>query len=400
MKIAIAGAGYVGLSLAVLLSRNHEVTVVDTDCLKVRQINSRISPIKDPDIERCFEEGGLNLAAVQDGREGEDAYREADFAIIATPTDYDAEKNYFDTSLVEKAAETILRVSKDAVIVIKSTVPVGYTEGVCRKTGADRILFSPEFLREGHALGDNLWPSRIVVGVPWKKQKMMETAAVFAALLREGALREDVPVIITGASEAEAIKLFSNTYLALRISFFNELDTYAEIRGLDAKQMIGGVCLDPRIGDYYNNPSFGYGGYCLPKDTKQLLANYRDVPENIIGAIVESNRTRKDFVAEQILKRAKGHITAGIYRLTMKIHSDNFRHSSVLGIIKRLRQKGMQIIIYEPGLKEDSFMECERIESLQEFKGRSDIIIANRYSEELMDCSEKVYTRDIYGKDE
>lgn len=409
MKIVIAGAGYVGMSLAVLLSQKHEVTVVDAEPSKVRQINSGKPPIKDLDIERYFAERELNLTAVGEGEGEEAAYREADFAIIATPTDYDAEKNYFDTSLVEQVAEKVLRLSKNAVIVIKSTVPVGYTERLCQRLGAGRILFSPEFLREGHGMRDNLYPSRIIVGIPQNNQDAAADAGAFAKLLKEGALKEDVPVILTGASEAEAVKLFANTYLALRISFFNELDTYAELRGLDAKQMIEGVCLDPRIGNYYNNPSFGYGGYCLPKDTKQLLANYRDVPENIIGAIVDANRTRKDFVAEQILKKAgwetaeknmKGHITAGIYRLTMKAHSDNFRNSSVIGIIKRLKQKGIKIIIYEPGLKKGMFMECERIESLQEFKDRCDIIITNRQSEELLDCREKVYTRDIYGRDE
>lgn len=409
MKIAVAGAGYVGLSLAVLLSQKHEVTVVEPELLKVRQINNRKSPIKDSDIEYYFTEKTLNLTAVPEGEEGDAAYRAAHFAIIATPTDYDAKKDCFDTSLVEQVAKRILRVSKDAAIVIKSTVPVGYTERLSRELDTERILFSPEFLREGQALRDNLYPSRIIVGVPWKNQEAAESAGVFAGLLQEGALKENVPVMITGASEAEAVKLFSNTYLALRISFFNELDTYAELRGLDAKQMIEGVCLDSRIGDYYNNPSFGYGGYCLPKDTKQLLANYRDVPENIIRAIVEANRTRKDFVAEQALKKLwsetseggiKERATAGIYRLTMKIHSDNFRHSSVLGVIKRLKQKGIKIIIYEPGLKEELFMGCERVRSLQEFKDRCDIIIANRYSQELSDCGEKVYTRDIYGKDE
>ncbi len=409
MKIAIAGAGYVGLSLAVLLSQNHEVTVVDIDISKIRQINSRISPIKDSDIENYFAEKELSLTAVPEGEAGEAAYREARFIIIATPTDYDTKKNYFDTSLVEQVAEKVLRISKNGVIVIKSTVPVGYTERLCRKLRTERILFSPEFLREGRALRDNLYPSRIIVGMPCENQDTAENAGAFAKLLQEGVLKEDVPVMLTRASEAEAVKLFANTYLALRISFFNELDTYAEMRGLDAKRMIEGVCLDPRIGNYYNNPSFGYGGYCLPKDTKQLLANYRDVPEDIIGAIVEANRTRKDFVAEQALKKGRGEaaekgetgrITAGIYRLTMKIHSDNFRHSSVLGIIKRLKQKGIKIIIYEPGLKEDMFMGCERTESLQEFKDRCDVIIANRYSEELLDCREKVYTRDIYGKDE
>lgn len=329
MKIVIAGAGYVGMSLAVLLSQKHEVTVVDAEPSKVRQINSGKPPIKDLDIERYFAERELNLTAVGEGEGEEAAYREADFAIIATPTDYDAEKNYFDTSLVEQVAEKVLRLSKNAVIVIKSTVPVGYTERLCQRLGAGRILFSPEFLREGHGLRDNFYPSRIIVGIPQDNQDAAADAGAFAKLLKEGALKEDVPVILTGASEAEAVKLFANTYLALRISFFNELDTYAELRGLDAKQMIEGVCLDPRIGNYYNNPSFGYGGYCLPKDTKQLLANYRDVPENIIGAIVDANRTRKDFVAEQILKKAgwetaeknmKGHITVGIYRLTMKAH--------------------------------------------------------------------------------
>lgn len=409
MKIAVAGGGYVGLSLAVLLSQRHEVTVVDPELSKVRQINSRKSPVKDSDMERYLAEEELNLTAVPEGEEGDAAYREADFAIIAAPTDYDAKKDCFDTSLVEQIAKKILRVSKDAVIVIKSTIPVGYTERLCRELDTERILFSPEFLREGYALRDNLFPSRIIVGIPWRNQESAESAGAFAGLLQEGALKEDVPVMFTGASEAEAVKLFANTYLALRISFFNELDTYAEMRGLDTKQMIEGVCLDPRIGDYYNNPSFGYGGYCLPKDTKQLLANYRDVPENIIRAIVEANRTRKDFVAERALEKArnetaekpiKEHITAGIYRLTMKIHSDNFRHSSILGIIKRLKQKGVKVIIYEPELKEDLFMECKRISSLQEFKEYCDVIIANRYSEELSDCREKVYTRDIYGKDE
>lgn len=404
MKIAVAGAGYVGMSLAVLLSQHHDVTVVDIVPSKTGMINRHKSPVYDPQIEDFFAEKQLTLTATTDGA---GAYRNADFVIIATPTDYDPIKNYFDTSSVEMVIKEVLSVSEDAVIVIKSTVPVGYTQELCDVYHTDRIIFSPEFLREGHALYDNLHPSRIIAGVPNDNAKMREAAYTFIELLKEGAVDKDIPVLVTGASEAEAVKLFANTYLALRVSFFNELDTYAEVRGLDTKQIIEGVCTDPRIGKHYNNPSFGYGGYCLPKDTKQLLANYQDVPENIIEAIVEANRTRKDFVAEQVLKKA-GHyeendcrtqVTIGVYRLTMKIDSDNFRQSSVQGVIKRIKEKGIKVVIYEPACGESEFMGCKVIHSLQMFKNICDVIIANRYSEELEDCREKVYTRDIYRKD-
>ncbi len=406
MKIAVVGAGYVGMSLAVLLSQHHDVTVVDVVPAKIEMINRRKSPVYDPQIEEFFAEKQLMLTATTDGAS---VYRNADFVIIATPTDYDPIKNYFDTSSVEKVIKEVLNVSEDAVIVIKSTVPVGYTQELCDVYHTDRIIFSPEFLREGHALYDNLHPSRIIAGVLNDNAKMREAANTFIELLKEGAVDKDIPVLVTGTSEAEAVKLFANTYLALRVSFFNELDTYAEVRGLDTKQIIEGVCTDPRIGQYYNNPSFGYGGYCLPKDTKQLLANYQDVPENIIGAIVEANRTRKDFVAEQILKKAgyeyyeengcRTQVTIGVYRLTMKIDSDNFRQSSVQGVIKRIKEKGIKVVIYEPTCSESEFMGCKVIHSLQMFKNICDVIISNRYSEELEDCRKKVYTRDIYRKD-
>lgn len=410
MKIAIAGAGYVGLSLAVLLAQKHEVTVVDTDFSKVELINRKKTPIADSEIERFFEEKELNITAVSKGAK---AYRNSQFVIIATSTDYDSVKNSFDTSSVEAVAEDILKAEPEAVIVIKSTVPVGYTQKLCARYPAARILFCPEFLREGRGLYDNLHPSRIVVGIPKIQAEMSEKACQFAGILAEGAVKKDIPVLYTGASEAEAIKLFANTYLALRISFFNELDTYADMHNLNTREIIEGVCFDPRIGMHYNNPSFGYGGYCLPKDTKQLLANYKDVPENIIGAIVEANRTRKDFIARQVLKRAgyyeslcnggkksERSVTVGIYRLTMKTDSDNFRHSSIQGVMRRIRAEGAKLIIYEPMLKEEMFLGCKVISSLREFKDCCDIIIANRYSPKLADCIEKVYTRDIYGRDE
>lgn len=402
MRIAIVGAGYVGLSLSVLLSQKHEVTVVDTDFSKVQLINQKRSPISDSEIERFFAEKELKLTAVSDGAQ---AYRNSQFVIIATPTDYDSVKNSFDTSSVETVIEDILKAEPETVIVIKSTVPVGYTEKLCARYPMAGILFCPEFLREGKALYDNLYPSRIIVGIPKGRAEMITKARQFSELLIEGAVKKDITVLHIGSSEAEAVKLFANTYLALRISFFNELDTYADMHDLNTREIIEGVCFDPRIGMHYNNPSFGYGGYCLPKDTKQLLANYKDIPENIIGAIVAANRTRKDFIAEQILKRVgyceeEEPVTVGIYRLTMKADSDNFRHSSILGVMRRIRAEGVKLIIYEPMLKEEMFFGCNVIPSLQEFKDHCDIIIANRYSPELADCAEKVYTRDIYGRDE
>ena len=394
MRIAVAGTGYVGLSLAVLLAQHNEVWAVDIIPEKVEKINNKISPIQDNEIEEYLKTKQLNLTATLDA---EKAYSGADFVIIAAPTNYDPNLNYFDTSAVESVIKQVMAIAPDAIMVIKSTIPVGYTKNIRQKFACENIIFSPEFLRESKALYDNLYPSRIVVGAPAQDARLKKKAAQFAELLKEGALKEEIPTLITDLTEAEAIKLFANTYLALRVAYFNELDTYAEVRGLNTKQIIEGIGYDPRIGDYYNNPSFGYGGYCLPKDTKQLLANYQDVPQNLIRAIVESNGTRKEFIANQILSRKPKVV--GVYRLTMKANSDNFRASSIQDVMRLVKEQGVEVVIYEPTLQEDSFADCAVIHDLNEFKKKSNVILANRFNQEIEDVLEKVYTRDLYFRD-